>query len=422
MDVVAIIAIGMGAVFWLTDRASPSSRALALFLCLLGLALFANGAILPYRLSLPLPWWSGGIGMLDAATFIVGCEWGVRTARTVSDSGGGTLRIRAIRSAQALAALYAVLVLLFPEARYHALAVGQRSGMLPPAEFLMFVVPAITAGGLVIVGSLSLLRRRPDQAERIRIVGALSAMPILAGALMLPEHYAAMVVAVGEVVFLYGATRYYVVQGARANFMSQFLSPQVAELVRSRGLRHAMARKRVDIAVVCCDIRHFTAYAQQHSPEQVMRLLRAFYAAVGSAAHEFGGTVKDFAGDGALILIGAPVSYEDREMRALNLARRLQQRVRPVVRRHSIHLGLGVGVASGSVAVGIVGEGDRFEYMAVGSAVNLASRLCDKARDGEIHIDEATLTACGEPVPARRRRRSVKGIAEPVTTYVLETD
>ena len=72
------------------------------------------------------------------------------------------------------------------------------------------------------------------------------------------------------------------------------------------------------------------------------------------------------------------------------------------------------------VAVGIVGEGGRYEYMAVGPAVNLASRLCDKAADGEIHIDETTLLESGETLPATRRRRAVRGIDGLVTTYVLQ--
>ncbi|MDD3762226.1 MAG: adenylate/guanylate cyclase domain-containing protein [Nevskiales bacterium] len=420
LDVVAIVAMGMGLVFWLTDRPSPSSRALALFLALLGLAVMANAAVAPHQLSLPMPIWARGIGLLDAATFVAGCEWGMRAARTVSDRVGSITRVHIVRSAQVLAVVYALLVLLFPQLRYHALAVAVRNGTLPEPAFAMFLVPAVVAGALVLAAGLQLLRRRLDHAERIRIVAALAAMPMLAGSLLLPERAAAIMLALGEVMFLYGAVRYYVVQGARANFMAQFLSPQVADLVRLRGLRHAMARKQVDITVVCCDIRRFTGYAQQHSPEQVMRFLRSFYAAVGAAAREYGGTVKDFAGDGALILIGAPVPYPDKADRALKLARRLQQSVRPVVRRHSRSLGLGVGVASGSVAVGIVGEGDRFEYMAVGAAVNLASRLCDKAADGEIHVDQATLDECGAPVPARRRRRYVKGFEGAVTTYVLD--
>ncbi|MEC9363620.1 MAG: adenylate/guanylate cyclase domain-containing protein [Pseudomonadota bacterium] len=420
-EVVAIIALGMGLVFWVTDRASPTSRTLAFFLGLLGVSVFGNAQVVDHWLETPLPAWVRLIGLLDAAVFIAGCQWGLRVSQTVSDVPDEDRQDRLIRIAQALSLLYALMVAVAPELRYHELALALREQRLPSPAFALFVMPALAAGALVLFAGVLLLRRRPDQAEQVRIFAALAAMPVLTVALVLPARIAPLALAVGEVIFLYGALRYYMILGARGMFMSQFLSPQVAALVRERGLRHAMARKRVDVAVVCCDIRRFTAYAQAHSPEQVMRLLRAYYAAVAAAAQDFGGTVKDMAGDGALILIGAPVPYPDRSARAIGLARRLQARVRPVLKRYSPDLGLGVGVAGGSVAVGIVGEGGRYEYMAVGPAVNLASRLCDKALDGEIHIDETTLQASGESLPARRRRRYVRGIGVLVTTYVLES-
>ncbi len=412
----------MGLVFWLTDRASPTSRALAAFLGLLGTAVYANAQVVEIWLEPALPLWVRGVGLLDAATFIAGCEWGLRASYTVRDSAGERRRSGLIRVAQGLGLVYGLLVAALPDLRYRELALAMAAQRLPDLRFAAFLVTASAAGLLVLASGAVLLRSRPDRAEQVRIFGALAAMPFLAGSLLLPARFAPLALAVGELMFLFGALRYFMIQGARGSFMAQFLSPQVAELVRSRGLRHAMARKRSEIAVVCCDIRNFTAHAQGHSPEQVMRLLRAFYAAVGAAARDYGGTVKDLAGDGALILIGAPVAYEDRAQRAIGLARRLQTRVRPVVRRHSTELGLGVGVASGSVAVGILGDGGRYEYMAVGPAVNLASHLCDKAADGEIHIDETTLADSGESLPAQQRRRYVKGIETPVTTYVLRGD
>lgn len=417
-EVVATFALGMGLIFFLTDAKSRTSRSLGLFLFLLGIAIYANARVPEFWMG-ELPSWARFVGALDALTFIVATEWGIRVAATVNDAQTFSRRLAVMRVAQALSVIYAVLVGFLPESRYGDLAQALASGELPPPRFLLFVVPVLAAGMLVSVSGWLLIRSRPDRAEQVRIFAVLAAMPFLGGALFVPTASAPMVVAIGEVIFLYGALRYHMILGARGNFMSQFLSPQVAELVRTRGLRHAMARKRMEVAVVCCDIRRFTAHAQDHSPEQVMRLLRSFYAAVSAVAQEYGGTVKDLAGDGALILIGAPVSYEDRAQRALKLARRLQARVRPTVKRYSSQLGLGVGVASGSVAVGIVGEGGRYEYMAVGPAVNLASRLCDKAADGEIHIDHDTLMASGEVMPAIRRKRTVKGIETPVQTYVI---
>lgn len=417
-EVVAAFALGMGLIFSLTDPKSGTSRALGLFLFLLGAAIYANARVPEFWFG-DLPRWIRFVGALDALTFIVATEWGIRVAATVNDPRTFSRRLTVMRVAQGLSILYALLVAAMPEVRYGDLAQALTTARLPPPRFLLFVIPVLAAGVLVSISGWLLIRSRPDRAEQVRIFAVLAAMPFLGGALFVPTGSAPMVIAAGELIFLYGALRYHMILGARGNFMSQFLSPQVAELVRTRGLRHAMARKRMDVAVVCCDIRRFTAHAQGHTPEQVMRLLRSFYAAVSAVAQEYGGTVKDLAGDGALILIGAPVEYEDRAQRAMKLARRLQARVRPTIRRYSSQLGLGVGVASGSVAVGIVGEGGRYEYMAVGPAVNLASRLCDKAADGEIHIDHDTLIASGEVMPVIRRKRRVKGIEAPVQTYVI---
>jgi adenylate cyclase len=174
------------------------------------------------------------------------------------------------------------------------------------------------------------------------------------------------------------------------------------------------------VSVVSVDIRGFTAFAQANPPEKVMRLLRDFYASLGAAAAESGGTIKDLAGDGALILIGAPVEFEDHARRALGLGRRLQDKSRNVVRKYSPKLGLGVGVATGEVAVGIVGQGARYEYVAVGPAVNLASRLCDEAKDGQIRVDADTLTQAGEALPKKSELRTLKGVGTEVPTYALD--
>ena len=134
------------------------------------------------------------------------------------------------------------------------------------------------------------------------------------------------------------------------------------------------------------------------------------------------GTIKDLAGDGALILLGAPVPFPDQAARALGLARGLQARARATVRGYSKRLGLGVGVATGEVAVGIVGQGARYEYVAVGPTVNLAARLCDEAADGEIRADADTLTAAGEALPARSELRPLKGVGREVETYVVSRE
>jgi class 3 adenylate cyclase len=420
-QIVALIGCGMGAAVWLTDRRSPTSRALGLFLAAMGAVILASAHAPAYG---PLPAWTRLLGVLDAVAFIAGTEWGIRVGQTVASArliGPGR---RLIRTAQAIIVAYAALMAWQPALRARGLSgsVDLNPATAPGIGFYFVAGPWIAAIGLVAIAGIRVLRENPDKAEAARILSMLAVMPLFALSLALPASVAPVAIAIGEIVFLMGALRYHNVQGARGLFMAQFLAPQVAELVRKRGLRNAMSRQRQTVTMVCCDIRGFTAYAQAHEPEKVMRLLRDFYRAVGAATAAYGGTIKDLAGDGALILLGAPVSFPDQAARALQLARHLQANARATVRGYSPKMGLGVGLATGEVAVGIVGQGARYEYVAVGPAVNLAARLCDEARDGEIRVDAETLTAAGAPLPAKSELRPLKGVGREVPTYVLEPE
>ncbi len=421
-EVVAIIAVGLGAAVWLTDHKNPASLALGLFLVALGLNIVASVYARGYGAACTFPIWAHGLGFIDAAGFFAGTEWGLRVGRTI----GSVVVVRwgqiLIRSAQLLILGYAVLVATAPGLRACDLAGALSPGAEFSQEFQIVAAIWTVATVLVLVAGGMLLRRRPDKAEAARITTMMALMPLFAVSLALPDEIAPHVIALGEVIFLIGALRYHNLQGARGLFMAQFLAPQVAAMVRQKGMRNAMAKQRLELSVVCCDIRNFSRYSDAHEPEDVLRLLRDFYASVGSATGHVGGTIKDMAGDGVLILIGAPLAYADHAQRALKLARQLQRQTRPVLHTHDPRLGLGVGVASGSVVVGIVGERARYEYAAIGPAVNLASRLCDLAKDGDIYTDEAVWEAGGRPAVERERRRRIKGFADAVMTYRLGRD
>lgn len=420
--IAALIACGMGGAVWITDRENPSSRALALLLVATAVAIVANVLAGAQFEQGRVPLWTRGIGFLESFAFLAGTEWGLRVGRTVVAPKVFSRGVWLMRTAQALSLVYAALVATYPELREREFVGALQADAVPGAVFFLFAAPPALAGVLVLIAGSFVLRGRPDKAEARRILAMLAAMPLLTAALVLPDEIAPLALALGEVVLLLGLLQYHVVQGARGQFMAQFLSPQVAELVRSRGLKNAMARQRLTVTVVCCDIRGFTAYAQGHTPEKVLHLLRDFYGSVGAVAARYGGTIKDLAGDGALLLLGAPVPFDDSAQRALGLARRLQEKTRPVVQRYSKSLGLGVGVATGEVAVGIVGQGARYEYVAVGPAVNLASRLCDEARDAEIRVDAETLTVAGEALPAKSELRALKGVGREVPTYLLPAE
>ena len=293
-------------------------------------------------------------------------------------------------------------------------------------SFYLFAVPLALSLLLATVSGLLMLNRRPDQAEALRGLAFLIGAPFMASGLVLPLHLAPLSTAIGLLIFLVGAVQYHVTQGRRAQFMARFLSPQVAKLVRERGLKSATDEQTLELSVVCCDLRGFTAFSAATSSKKVIQILREYYDAVGEAASAFGGTIKDQAGDGVLILVGAPIAFDDHALRAVELAKRIRASGMAVTQRWSdmeLQLGVGVGIASGFVTVGVIGAASRLEYTAVGPTVNLASRLCAEAVHGEILADPRTMELMesesqrAELAPGEALR--LKGFPETVQSYVL---
>jgi class 3 adenylate cyclase len=209
-------------------------------------------------------------------------------------------------------------------------------------------------------------------------------------------------------------------QGQRGQFLGRFLSPQVARLVRERGLAAAFERRRGEISVVAFDLRGFTAFAEAAPADEVMEVVQRYYALVGDVVTRFGGTIKDFAGDGILCLVGAPLAEPDHARCAVALARAAVDETTLLLASRGAALGIGAGIATGAVTTGAVGGEARLEYAAVGPAVNLAARLCDQAAAGEIVSDATTIDRAGDAgaygfAPSGELR--LKGIARPVLAY-----
>ncbi|MGH8529850.1 MAG: adenylate/guanylate cyclase domain-containing protein [Nevskiales bacterium] len=423
--VVALIAMGMGLAFFLADRKAPTSRALALFLAALGLAIASTVVFDTRYTPKTLPQWAPVLDSVFVTTaFIAGFEWGLRVSRTVlATDSQRALGTGLVRTAQALVVVFLILSLLFPDLHAQKFEGGAAGADLSHPGFYLFATPLALAALLIVTATVLLVRQRPDRSEGARLVSLTCAMPFLAAGLVLPDLWVPVSMALGEVIFLIGAIQYHVMQGERGQFLSRFTSPQVAQMVRERGLKNAMRTDRLQLSVVCCDIRGFTAYARAVSPDRVIQVLREYYREVGEVVARFDGTIKDQAGDGILILVGAPIPYADHARRAVEMARIIRDRVRVILARHGdqqLRLGIGIGVASGEVAVGVIGEASRLEYTAVGSAVNLASRLCGEAADGEIRIDYRTIELSGEAEQVRAMEPLLlKGFAQPVPNYVM---
>ena len=174
----------------------------------------------------------------------------------------------------------------------------------------------------------------------------------------------------------------------RMNKLKGFLSPQIAKLVVSD--EKLLESHRRDITAVFCDLRGFTAFAEHAEPEDIITVLQEYYRCLGESIDRFEGTLQHFAGDGLLIIFNDPIPCPDPAIRAVRMAVEMRCHVAALAekwRRYGHELGFGIGIASGHATLGNVGYEGRFHYSATGTVVNLGSRLCAHANDGQILID-----------------------------------
>ncbi|HUE39522.1 MAG TPA: adenylate/guanylate cyclase domain-containing protein [Candidatus Binatia bacterium] len=425
---VALVAIGMALSFWAADPASPTSRSLALTLGLYGLGLVVNVAGYAGVVDLSATLQSRIHSILAGGAILAGFEWIVRIGRTETARGPDAARPESLlRAAEALIVLHTALAVLNPDRMIQTFDPATDPRALERPAFYLFAIPFYLAILLAFARIIGLVRGEIDAAEHVRLIALCVAAPLLASGLFVPLSVQPFTTVAGELIFLGGAVRYHVAQGQRGQFLARFLSPQVAQLVRSRGLTTTMQQSRAQLSVVACDLRGFTSFTETNAPEDPLQVLNEYYVAIGAAVTQFGGTIKDFAGDGILILVGAPIAYDDHAIRAVEMAIDMRVRCEPLLARWrslGMELGLGIGVASGFVTVGTIGGDAQLEYAAIGPPVNLASRLCARADDGQILVDQRTVGLLGdrsahyrlEPLEAIE----LKGLAKPVPAYLLE--
>lgn len=203
--------------------------------------------------------------------------------------------------------------------------------------------------------------------------------------------------------------------------MARFLSSELLDRIRQRGVDETLSPEVLSMTVVCTDLRGFTAFTHHHGAEAMAAVLREYYSVIVETTQLFGAMVKDFAGDGALVLVGAPVPRADHAQTGVELARGIIAALRGLLTSYSsdeMPLGIGIGVASGECAVGAIGPSSRLEYTAVGTPVNLAARLCAVAQDGEIVIADSTVRLVEASASRRPATVHVKGFQAPVPVMV----
>jgi class 3 adenylate cyclase len=206
----------------------------------------------------------------------------------------------------------------------------------------------------------------------------------------------------------------------RLGKLRRFLSPQVADTVLSTGGEELLATHRRQIAVIFLDLRGFTAFSAVAEPEDVVEVLTEFYAAVGEVVKRLDATVGGFAGDGVMAYFNDPVPCEDPAGKALDMALSLRDPMALLKDRwrdRGFDIGYGAGIAYGYATLGTIGFEARTDYTPIGSVVNLASRLCDEAADGEVLLDSRAKQAVRAHVQTSPVELTLKGFGAPVTAH-----
>jgi adenylate cyclase len=207
----------------------------------------------------------------------------------------------------------------------------------------------------------------------------------------------------------------------RTSMLKRFLSPQLADLLVSSGEKRILESHRSEITVVFCDLRGFTAFSEESEPEEVMGVLAEYHATLGALIHQFEGTLERFVGDGLMVLFNDPLPCPDPAARAVKMALAMRDQVEKLAqkwRRSGHELGFGIGIAQGYTTLGQIGFEGRYDYAAIGSIPNLASRLCGEAKNGQILISQRVRVDVEDVVELEPvGDLTLKGIHKPVIAF-----
>src|SRR2546429_4394885 len=207
---------------------------------------------------------------------------------------------------------------------------------------------------------------------------------------------------------------------------ARFASPQrytprhLAEKILTS--KSALEGERKQVTVLFCDIANSTALAERLGAEAMHALLSRFFELALSEVHRYEGTINQFLGDGFMALFGAPIAHEDHARRGVLSALALQRTLKEadLGKSYGEACQFRMGLNSGLVVVGSIGDNLRMDYSAIGDTTNLAARLQQLAEPGTLLVSESTTRLVQGAVRLEALAPvEVKGKTEPVTPYKI---
>jgi adenylate cyclase len=215
----------------------------------------------------------------------------------------------------------------------------------------------------------------------------------------------------------------------------RYVSPRVADkILADAQLRETLLSSggpapdvRAHAVVLFADLRGFTSISEQLDPQRVVPLLNEFFSLLTEITFKYDGTVFHMAGDCLMLGFGVPLEQPDSAQRAVSAAREMLSGFAELSRswreRYQIEAGLGIGINEGDVVAGNVGSSAYMNYTIIGDTVNIAARLCQRARAGEIlfssslkrSLDAHGLDIGATPLPPLQLR----GRAHPIDIFCV---
>ena len=205
------------------------------------------------------------------------------------------------------------------------------------------------------------------------------------------------------------------------NLFRRYVSDQVVDLLLETDAPPALGGESRRAIMLFVDLVRSTELLEEIGPEAMVEVLNACFTRFEDIIFRHGGTLNKYIGDGLLAVFGAPLSFADDSRRALQSALEIKAEMERYAHERGTPLSIKQGLSLGSVLSGNIGSPRRMEYTVIGPAVNMAARLCDRARSGEILLNAALFEELAYDFDFTYLDRQLfKGTRTPVKVYRAE--
>ena len=188
--------------------------------------------------------------------------------------------------------------------------------------------------------------------------------------------------------------------------------------------RSAIEGERKLVTVLFADVANFTSLSEKLDPEEVHQIMDGCFKILMDEIHQYEGTINQFTGDGVMALFGAPIAHEEHAQRACHAALSIQRALAnyhaKIKKDYGLEFKMRIGLNSGPVIVGAIGDDLRMDYTAVGDTTNLAARMENSAEPGTVLVSKNTYKIAGDFFKFKScGKLSVKGKESPQEAFRL---